>query len=140
MAIKKIMVPMRGEAREKGVLDHALALARRTAAHIDVVHARPPASEFLSQSMMVTQATRRSVQQLAEQEAGERERRARQMFEDYRQAKALTLADDPLADEGRVFIGWHERQGSHNTVVGLWGRLADVVAVAQPRRDGDPRP
>ena len=32
--------------------------------------------------MMVTQATRRSVHQLAEREAEERERQARQLFED----------------------------------------------------------
>jgi nucleotide-binding universal stress UspA family protein len=139
MTVKKIMVPLRGEPRETGVLDHALALARRSDAHIDVVHARLPASEFLSQSMMVTQATRRSMQQLAEQEANERERRARQLFEDYCRANELPLAADPAAAAGRVTIGWHERPGSHNTVVGLWGRLADVVAVAQPRRDGDPR-
>jgi len=139
MTVKKIMVPMRGEPRETGVLDHALALARRSMAHIDVVHARPPASEFLSQSMMVTQATRRSVQLLAEQEADERERRARQLFEDYCKAHDLPLAATPAEAEGKVSISWHERPGSHNSVVGLWGRLADVVAVAQPRRDGDPR-
>lgn len=139
MTIKKIMVPMRGEARETGVLDHALALARRSNAHIDVVHARPPASEFLSQSMMVTQATRRSVQQLAEHEADERERQARLLFEDYCKAHDLPPADDPASADGKVTIGWHERRGSHNAVVGLWGRLADVVAIAQPRRDGDPR-
>lgn len=139
MTVKKIMVPMRGEPRETGVLDHALALARRSMAHIDVVHARLPASEFLSQSMMVTQATRRSMQQLAEQEANERERQARQLFEDYCRANDLPLAATPGEAAGKVTIGWHERPGSHNTVVGLWGRLADVVAVAQPRRDGDPR-
>ncbi len=139
MTVRKIMVPMRGEPRETGVLDHALALARRSLAHIDVVHARPPASEFLSQSMMVTRATRRSVDQLADQEADERERGARRMFEDYVKAKDLPLADDPAATQGKVTIGWHERRGSHTTVVGLWGRLADVVAVPQPRPDGDPR-
>jgi len=139
MTVKKIMVPMRGEPRETGVLDHALALARCCAAHIDVVHARPPASELLSQSMMVTQATRRSVQQLAEQEANERERRARQLFEAYCKAHDLPQAGTPAEAAGQVTISWHERPGSHNTVVGLWGRLADVVAIAQPRRDGDPR-
>lgn len=139
MTVKKIMVPMRGEPRETGVLDHALALARCCDAHIDVVHARPPASELLSQSMMVTQATRRSVQQLAEQEANERERQARQMFENYCKAHDLPLAATPAEAAGKVTISWHERPGSHNTVVGLWGRLADVVAIAQPRRDGDPR-
>ena len=139
MTVKKIMVPMRGESRETGVLDHALALARRSMAHIDVVHARLPAAEFLSQSMMVTRATRRSMQQLAEQEANERERRARQLFEDYCRANDLPQAATPGEAAGKVTIGWHERPGSHNTVVGLWGRLADVVAIAQPRRDGDPR-
>jgi hypothetical protein len=89
--------------------------------------------------MVVTQATRRSVHQLAEREADERERQARQLFEDYCKAGALTLADDPVAADGHVTIGWHERRGSHNKVVGLWGRLADVVAIAQPRRDVDPR-
>lgn len=139
MTVKKIMVPMRGERRETGVLDHAVALARRSNAHIDVVHARPPAAEFLSQSLLVTQATRRSVQLLAEQEADERERRARQLFEDYRKANDLPLAASPAEAGGKVTISWHERAGSHDTVVGLWGRLADVVAIAQPQRDGDPR-
>jgi nucleotide-binding universal stress UspA family protein len=138
MPIRKIMVPVRGEAREVGVLEHALALASATKAHIDVVHARPPASEFLSQSMMVTQATRRSMQILAEQEADERERQARKLFEDFRNAKGLAVADAPSAGRDTVTIGWHERRGSHSVVLGVWGRLADVVAVAQPIRDRDP--
>jgi nucleotide-binding universal stress UspA family protein len=138
MPIRKIMVPVRGEARDVGVLEHALALARTTNAHIDVVHARPPASEFLSQSMMVTQSTRRSVQILAEQEADELERQARKLFEDFRDKRSLPIADGPTGRAQGVTIGWHERHGSYNTVIGVWGRLADVVAVAQPIRDRDP--
>jgi nucleotide-binding universal stress UspA family protein len=135
MPIKKILVPVRGDDKGEGVLDHALALAGRCNAHIDVVHARAPASEFLSQSVMVTQSMRQSVRELAEREADDQERRVRKLFEDYCQAHDLKLASSPAEAPGQVTVSWQERRGSQASVVGLWGRLADVVAVAQPSRD-----
>ncbi len=135
MPIKKILVPVRGDGKGEGVLDHALALAKRSNAHIDVIHARAPASEFLSQSVMVTQSMRRSVRELAEREADDHERRVRKLFTDYCETHNLEVAESAAEAAGRVTVDWRERRGSQASVVGLWGRLADLIAVAQPSKD-----
>ena len=41
MTLRSILVPVRGDGLGEGVLNHALALARRSDAHLDVVHCRP---------------------------------------------------------------------------------------------------
>ena len=41
MTVRDILVPVRGDGKGEGVLDHALALARRFDAHIVAVHCRP---------------------------------------------------------------------------------------------------
>ena len=47
MSIRTILVPIRGDGRGEGVLDHALAVAQRFNAHIDAVHCRPRPEDML---------------------------------------------------------------------------------------------
>jgi nucleotide-binding universal stress UspA family protein len=47
MTIRRILVPVRGDGKGEGVLDHAVTLARRFAAHVDVLHCRPRPEDML---------------------------------------------------------------------------------------------
>ena len=47
MTVRTIMVPVRGDDRGKGLLDHALALGTRSLAHIEVVHCRARPEDML---------------------------------------------------------------------------------------------
>lgn len=136
MSVKKVLVPVRGDGKGEGVLDHALALARQYEAHIDVVHARPPASELWSYSSLITESMRQKVRDLAEREADEQERNVKKLFDDYCQSRQLKLADAPSEGATGVTVSWFEKRGTQASVVGLWGRIVDLIAVAQPERGG----
>jgi nucleotide-binding universal stress UspA family protein len=45
--VTTILVPIRGDGKGEGMLDHALAVARRFNAHITVVHCRPRPEDML---------------------------------------------------------------------------------------------
>jgi len=136
MTIKRILVPMPGSPSDTAALDGARLLANRYQAHIGVVHARPPATEFLSQTLLVTKSTRRSVQLLAEREADELARRSREVFEKYCALHGIMPSAPDSAQVGPG-ITWLEKTGSQTSVLALWGRLADLIVVPRPVRYRD---
>lgn len=136
MTIKRILVPMPGSLSDSAALDGARLVAGRCLAHISVLHARPPATEFLSQTLLVTRSTRRSVQLLAEREGDEQARRARAVFEEYCALHDL-LPSPPEGPRQGPGITWLEKTGSPTSVLSLWGRLADLIVVPRPARYRD---
>lgn len=136
MVIKTILAPVRGDGKGEGVLDHALALARRFGAHIDVVHSRPRAKDLLPFGVLISESMKETIIQSAEINAAGEEERVRALFEAYCQKNALAVVDGPGEGPDGVTISWRERTGTQAAVVAVYGRLADVVVVAQPDSDG----
>jgi nucleotide-binding universal stress UspA family protein len=136
MVIKTILVPVRGDGRGEGVLDHALTLARRFGAHIDVVHSRPRAKDLLPFGVLISESMKETILQSAEINAAGEEERVRTLFEVYCRKNTLSVVDGPGEGSEGVTISWRERTGTQAAVVAVHGRLADVVVVAQPDSGG----
>ncbi|MDD9878238.1 MAG: universal stress protein [Magnetovibrio sp.] len=136
MTIRTILVPVRGDGKGEGVLDHALALARPFDAHINVVHCRARPEDLLPYSTVITESMRETILESARASAADEEARLQGIFMEYLETREIVLVEDPPVPEGRVSASWHEVQGRQSALVAIRGRLADVIAVAQPDADG----
>jgi nucleotide-binding universal stress UspA family protein len=133
---RTILILLRGDGKGEGVLDHALALGRPFAAHLEVIHCRQRPQDMLPYAGNVPSTLRQQVVASAMSLADEEERRVKAMFEDYCRRAAIAVVGRPRdAPRDRPSASWSEATGSQAAVVAVRGRLADVIAVAQP----DPR-
>jgi len=136
MTVRTILVPIRGDGKGEGVLDHALALAQRFNAHLQVVHCRPRPEDMLPYGVYVPTSFRSQVTSWATGLADDEEAKLEGQFDDYCSRHDLAVVEDSAAaPKDRVSASWSEATGKQAAVVALRGRLADVVAVARPDLD-----
>ncbi len=132
MTIRTILVPVRGDSKGEGVLDHARAIAQRFNAHIDVIHARAKPADMLPFGVLMTDTMRETILNAAVAQAGAEEDRVRDLFKAYCETSNLVISDDYGDGSEGVTISWHELTGKQADLVGLWGRLADLIVVPKP--------
>ena len=136
MAIKKIMVPVRGDGKGEGLLDHAVALASQTGSHIEVIHSHSQPRDILPYgTLMMTSAMKESILESAAANASEEEGRLRKIFDEYCESHNLLVTDRPSTADDRISISWREEIGAQANVVSMQGRLADLTIVARPDKD-----
>jgi len=136
MTIRKILVPVRGDGKGEGLLDHALALAKVTRAHIEVVHCHSQAKDMLPYgTLMMTPSMKQSILDAAESNATAEEGRLHKIFEGYCKSHNLVQADVRTPEDDRISVSWREEEGVQANVVSMRGRLADLVVVATPEQD-----
>jgi len=131
--LRTILIMVRGDDKGEGVLDHGVALARRFHAHIEVIHCRQKPQELLPFAGIVPQQVRQQILTSATSMADEEERRVRALFDDYcRRHDLPEVAGQREAPRDCASASWSEAIGKQADVVAIRGRLADVIAVAQP--------
>lgn len=133
MTIRNILVPVRGDGKGESVLDHALAVARRFNAHLNVVHCRPRPEDMLPFGVFVPTSFREQIASSATTMADEEEGRVKALFEAYCSRHDLAVIDSgAIAPKDRPSASWSEATGKQAAAVAVRGRLADLIAVAQP--------
>ncbi len=132
MSIRSILVPVRGDGKGENVLDAALAMAKDHNAHVDVFHARMRPQDMTTFGAAMSGFMRGEIAKVAEQHAAEEESRVKTLFEDYCATHDVPIIDKASANPEGVSASWHEEQGRQADMVGRWGRLTDIIFVAQP--------
>ncbi len=135
MTIRRVLVPIRGDGKGEGVLDHAISLARRFKAHVDVLHCRPRPEDMLPYGVSVPAMLRKTILASAGTVADQEEHKVRDLFDAYCKRNDLTLVDRPPGPGDRLSLSWREESGKQAAVVAVHGRLADLIAVARPDRE-----
>jgi nucleotide-binding universal stress UspA family protein len=131
--LRAILIVVRGDGKGEGVLDHALAVARRFNAHISVVHCRPRPEDMLPGGVFVPTSFRQQIATFATTMADDEEGRVKALFEGYCSRHDLVIVENiGAAPEDRPSASWSEAIGKQAAVVAIRGRLADLIAVAQP--------
>ncbi len=133
MTIKTILVPVRGDGKGEKVIDHALAVARRFKAHIEVLHSHPKPEDLVPFAVFPMVSVRRQLTASAAKAATVEGARVKRLFARYLKAKKVPIVEKPTGKG--VSASWHEVMGSQSSTVALYGRLADLIVVPQP--DGD---
>jgi len=133
MAIRRILVPIRGDGKGEKVLDHALVLARRYKAHIEAVHCRPRPEEIIPFGF-IPPSVREQLARSGDNLAAAEEAEIKAMFDSYVAARKLAVADAGSSPLGKVTISFAVERGKQAAIVSNRERLADIVAVAKPDR------
>lgn len=131
--IRKILVPVRGDGKGDNVLAHAAALARVFNAHIEVTHCRARPEDLLPFGVPIPAILKsqllKSVSKVSDmEEAGLRE-------EMLALCKLLKLEITENPNGNNVTATFVEEAGRQVDVIRHYGRLADLIAVAQPDVD-----
>jgi len=132
MTLRSILVPIRGDGKGESVLDHALCLAERHNAHLEILHCRPKPEDMIPYGVPVPASLRKSLISSASELADEEERKVRKLFHEYCEKRGLPEVDDfPWPQDG-VSATWREATGKQANVIGVRGRLVDLIAVPKP--------
>jgi len=133
MAIRMILVPVRGDGKGEGVLDHAVVLARRFNAHLTVVHTRAkPEDMFPFGTFGVNDDMRKQIVEAATASAEAEEDRVKTLLTNYLKNHDVPIIEAATDKADRVTASWTEETGQQSENVAVLGRLADLIAVAKP--------
>jgi nucleotide-binding universal stress UspA family protein len=135
--IKTILVPATGSDTDAAVFSSALTAARAFGAHLDFLHVRidavataaAMASEGSSAPLVSGLIDR------MEEEADQREQKAKQLFEGFCQRERLVFADTPPSLSAPS-AQWFRQIGPEPYWLAEYGRAADLLVVGRPG-DGD---
>lgn len=132
MSLREFLVPLRGDGRGECVLDHAIALARRFRAHIDVVHCRPAPKDMFNYDIRTTAAQRKRMLASANGAADVDETLLRGLFHEYCMAHDLLVCEKRPWPADRPTAHWREETGVISDVLGRLGRVYDLSVIARP--------
>ncbi len=129
--ICKILVPVRGDGKGENVLTHAAALAHRFGSHVEVTHCRPRPDDMIPYGIPVPGFLRDQLREQASKLADVEEEGLKAKFDVLISKLGLSL--DQTGDGPSTV--WVEEAGKQVDIIKRHGRLADIIAVAQPDRD-----
>ena len=137
MTIAKILCPIRGDDRGEGVLNHAVAIGQRYNAHIEAVFAQPQTRDLLPHTDMLPGFMLDRIEQSVAQSTTAEGERMRELFNDFARRKGLEVIQigQPVPHD-RLTVSFRAQQGRQADLLGVRGRLADLVVVAQPDPGG----
>lgn len=135
MAFRTILVPIRGDGRGESVLDHACALGRHFNAHIRAVHCKPRPKDLMPFGVAVPRLVADQINASAKDITDDEVVRLKGLFDDYVKKRGIKVCDTRPPTHDTLTISWSVADGKQADVIGIQGRLASVVAVAQPEHD-----
>jgi nucleotide-binding universal stress UspA family protein len=131
--IKTILVPSTGSDADAAVFASALTVARRFDAHLDFLHVRADAAG-MAVAMMSDGGGATMVGGLIdrmEDEASQREEKARQLFQSFCEREGLALGSTPPGPPGPS-AQWLREIGLEPYWVAEYGRAADLLVIGRP--------
>jgi nucleotide-binding universal stress UspA family protein len=134
--IKTILVPSTGTDSDAGAFASALAVARRFDAHLDFLHTRIDAATIaatiapeVSSAQVVTDLINK-----VEEEAEQREQKAKQLFESFCWREGLALAETP-PEPSAPSARWLREIGTEAYWLLEYARAADLLIIGRPSDD-----
>jgi nucleotide-binding universal stress UspA family protein len=121
-----------GDGNAGPVLDTALMAARRFNSHIVGLHSLTTEYAVVFGGEMGFSISS-EVDRTLEREGHERRDQARRLFRDFMNAKGVPLDPVPAGHNGPS-ASWREEDGRQNAVVGMIGRVFDLIVVEQPEK------
>ena len=128
----KNLLTVVGDGNAAPVLDAALQVARRFGSHIVGLHSLTTEYAVVFGGEMGFSISS-EVDRTLEREGHERRDQARRLFRDFMDTKGVPVGAVPPGHNGPS-ASWREEDGRQNAVVGLIGRVFDLIVVEQPEK------
>jgi nucleotide-binding universal stress UspA family protein len=138
MAFKMILAPIQSGESARQTLAGAYAVASKTNAHIQVLHAQADAKEavpLLGEGM--SGAMIEEMIEIADRDAAARASEARTLFDQFCSEKNIPLIETPGDTGDKVSASWRELNGREDEIVADAGKAADLIIIAQPNEEDD---
>src|SRR5439155_4008592 len=129
--IMKNLLAVIGDGNAGPVLEAALMVARRFNSHIVGLHSLTTEYAVVFGGEMGFSISS-EVDRTLEREGQERRDQARRLFRDFMNAEGVPL--DPVPGHNGPSASWREEDGRQNAVVGMIGRVFDLIVVEQPEK------
>ena len=128
----KNLLTVVGDGNAAPVLDAAMLVARRFDSHIVGLHSLTTEYAVVFGGEMGFSISS-EVDRTLEREGHERRDQARRLFRDFMNARGVPIDPVPPGHNGPS-ASWREEDGRQNAVVGMIGRVFDLVVVEQPEK------
>jgi nucleotide-binding universal stress UspA family protein len=128
----KNLLTVVGDGNAGPVLDVAMLAARRFNSHIVGLHSLTTEYAVVFGGEMGFSISS-EVDRTLEREGLDRRDQARRLFREFMTARAVPIGPAPPGHNGPT-ASWREEDGRQNAVVGLIGRVFDLIVVEQPEK------
>ena len=128
----KNLLTVVGDGNAGPVLDTALMAAQRFNSHIVGLHSLTTEYTVVFGGEMGFSISS-EVDRTLEREGHDRRDQARRLFRDFMDAKGVPVEPAPPGHNGPT-ASWREEDGRQNAVVGMIGRVYDLIVVEQPEK------
>lgn len=128
----KNLLAVIGDGNAGSVLEASLLVARRFNSHIVGLHSLTTEYAVVFGGEMGFSISS-EVDRTLEREGHERRDQARRLFRDFMNAHGVPIGA-PAADYDGPSAAWREEDGRQNAVVGMSGRVYDLILVEQPEK------
>jgi nucleotide-binding universal stress UspA family protein len=128
----KNLLAVIGDGNARPVLEAALMVARRFNSHVVGLHSLTTEYAVVFGGEMGFSISS-EVDRTLEREGQERRDQARRLFRDFMDEHGVAIGH-PVAGENRPTAAWREEDGRQNAVVGMSGRVYDLIVVEQPEK------
>src|SRR5690349_18965016 len=128
----KNLLTVVGDGNAGPVLDTALMAAQRFNSHLVGLHSLTTEYAVVFGGEMGFSISS-EVDRTLEREGHDRRDQARRLFRDFMNAKGVPLDPVPMGHNGPT-ASWREVDGRQNAVVGVIGRVFDVIVVERPEK------
>lgn len=128
----KNLLAVIGDGNAGPVLEAALMVARRFNSHIVGLHSLTTEYAVVFGGEMGFSISS-EVDRTLEREGHERRDQARRLFRDYMDRSGVPIGAPAPGDNGPT-ASWREEDGRQNAVVGMSGRVYDLIVVEQPEK------
>lgn len=137
MTVASILVPIRGDGKGENVLGHAASIGRRFNAHITALHSRPRPEQMFAGGISIPASFRKQMLEAASGLADFTESGLREHLEKAMARFGIAHADRIPDARAALTLDWREVTGKQAETIKVHGRLADMIAVAQPDHDAN---
>ena len=128
----KNLLAVIGDGSAGPVLEAALLVARRFNSHIVGLHSLTTEYAVVFGGEMGFSISS-EVDRTLEREGHERRDQARRLFREFMERNGITVGP-PAPGENAPSASWREEDGRQNAVVGMSGRVYDLIVVEQPEK------
>ncbi len=128
----KNLLAVVGDGNATPVLEASMKVAERFDSHIVGLHSLTTEYAVVFGGEMGFSISS-EVDRTLEREGHERRDQARQLFRDFMSARSVPIGAVPPGHNGPS-ASWREEDGRQNAVVGLIGRVFDLIVVEQPEK------